>query len=175
GELVVIEPRRGAFEQMAARRPDLLPVTIVQRFGSWLFDGLMVCVCVGLPAFLATWWFGPGSLQQCDFVDGVEECSGLTPEALRFTRTAFWIFAAIFFVAYTRLTTMGRSLGKRATESEVVDGDTGEHIGWGRAAFRTLVAVLGTAAFGVTLLWVFTNSERRTLHDLVANTRVISP
>lgn len=166
---------RGAYEHLAARRPDLLPVTVPQRLGSWLVDSLMVCVCVGLPAFLATWWFGPDTLQSCEFVGGREVCTGLSPEALRFTRTAFWIFAAVFFVAYVRLTVHGRSLGKRATESAVVDGDTGENVGWGRATLRTLVAVLGTAAFGVTLLWAFTNAERRTLHDLAANTRVISP
>lgn len=162
-------------DAQADRRRDLLPVTVPQRLGSWCFDGLIVCITVGTPAFLATWWFGPDSLQQCDFVNGVEQCSGLTPEALRFTRTAFWVFAAVFFLAYTRLTTLGRSIGKRATESAVVDGVTGEYIGYPRAALRTLVAILGTVAFGVTLLWMFTNRERRTLHDLAAGTRVISP
>lgn len=166
---------RGPYERLAGRRPDLLPVTLPQRFGSWLVDALMVCVCVLLPAFLVTWWFGPDSLQSCTFVGEREVCTGLSPEALRFSRFAFWTFALVYFAAYTRQTTMGRSLGKGATESAVVDGDTGEEIGWGRAALRTFVAVLGTAAFGITLLWVFTNRERRTLHDLVANTRVISP
>ena len=73
-----------------------------------------------------------------------------------------------------RITT-GRSIGKRATETMVVDVASGQTIGYGRALLRTVLSVVGLAAFGVGLLFVLTNRQRRAAHDLVVGTRVISP
>ncbi len=153
----------------------LVPVSMVQRFGSWAFDAFLICVTVGVPALLVGWWFGPDSVRSCQFVDGSEVCAPLDAEALRFSRVTFWIFAGIYLLVYARATTRGRSVGKRSTESEVVDAHTGEYIGWPRAIVRTALAAIGTACFGVTLLFAFTNRERRTLHDAIVGTRVISP
>lgn len=153
----------------------LVPASMVQRVGSWVFDAFLICVTVGVPALLVGWWFGPDSMRSCRFVDGSEVCTVLDAEALRFSRITFWVFAGIYLLVFARATTRGRSVGKRSTESEVVDAHTGDHIGWPRAVLRTALAAIGTACFGVTLLFAFTNREHRTLHDVIVGTRVISP
>jgi uncharacterized RDD family membrane protein YckC len=48
-----------------------------------------------------------------------------------------------------------------------------ERPGFWRALLRTVVAYAGVACAGIGYLWIFTNRERRTWHDLCANTVVV--
>jgi len=159
----------------AAHRLDrYIAATIPQRLGALLVDILIFCVSVALPATLASSWFGPAAFTTCTFVDGSESCS-ITPEALRYTRTVFYALTAVWVLAYSWTISRGASIGKRATEVMVIDARTGATIGYWRAVSRTVLSMISFAAFGLGLLLIFTNRDRRAAHDYIMGTRVISP
>jgi uncharacterized RDD family membrane protein YckC len=145
-----------------------------QRLGALLVDGLLFLALVATPATLASWWFGPADFTNCEFVGSSESCS-ITPEALRFTRTVFYILTAVFIPLYARLISTGASIGKRSTECMVIDARTGLTIGYWRALARTVLSVIGVACFGLGLLFALANSQRLAVHDKIMGTRVISP
>ncbi len=151
-----------------------LVATTMQRLGALMVDVLLFIVTVMVPATLISWWFGPPEFTTCEFVGSSESCT-ITPEALRFTRTAAYTLAGLWVFAYAWVIATGASPGKRATEILVVDAETGDTITYRRALARTVLAVLGLAFFGIGLLFSLTNRHRRALHDLAVGTRVISP
>ena len=151
-----------------------IPASILQRIGALMVDVLLFIVTVMVPATLISWWFGPADFTSCEFVGNTERCS-TDPDALRFTRTVAYSLAALWVPAYALAITTGASIGKRATETRVVDASSGETIGFGRALARTLIAVVGLVCFGLGLIVALTNRHRRALHDLATGTRLISP
>lgn len=145
-----------------------------QRAGAVLVDCLLFSVLVAMPATLISWWFGPPAFTTCTIVGSSESCS-ITPEALRYTRTVFYMLASVFVLVYAYSTVRGASIGKRATEILVIDVETGDTVGYGRALVRTLLSIVSFALFGLGFFFAFTNEQRRTLHDVLTKTRVISP
>jgi uncharacterized RDD family membrane protein YckC len=67
----------------------------------------------------------------------------------------------------------GQTIGKMAMGLKVVGGD-GNRVGAGRALARTLAWIVSVAPLGLGLLPAAFDAERRTLHDRVAGTRVVS-
>jgi uncharacterized RDD family membrane protein YckC len=57
----------------------------------------------------------------------------------------------------------------------VIDAKTGETISFRRAVLRTLLSAVSLLFFFVGILVAITNRERRSAHDLIMGTRVISP
>ncbi len=160
----------------------MVPATRIQRLGSWIADAFVICVVVGVPSLLIEWWFGPdgGIATTCEFVDNgdrlVERCSGASPEGLRFSRITFWTLASIYLTVYAvRIGRTGTTIGKRSSETQVVDAKHGEPIGVRRAVLRTIVGTLATACFGLNQVVALLDRERRGLHDRIAGSRVISP
>ncbi len=151
-----------------------LPASLLQRAGALLVDALLFACLVLVPTTLITWWFGPEAKTFCQIRNGSESCS-VTPEALRFTRSVFWPIASVFVLVYSRSIAQGASIGKKATEIVVVDAETARPISYGRALARTVLSVVSVAAFGLGMLLALTNPQRRTLHDYIVRTRVISP
>ena len=151
-----------------------IPASILQRLGALMVDVLLFIVTVMVPATLISWWFGPEDFSSCEFVGNVERCS-TDPDALRFTRTVAYSLAALWIPAYALAITTGASIGKRATETRVVDASTGETIGFARALARTLIAVVGLGFFGLGMIVALTNRQRRALHDFATGSRLISP
>ena len=66
----------------------------------------------------------------------------------------------------------GQTLGKIATGVKVVKVN-GEPIGYGRALGRWLALLLSTITLGIGYLMAGIRSDKRSLHDLVAGTRVM--
>ena len=67
----------------------------------------------------------------------------------------------------------GATAGKRIVGLRVVDAQTGGPIGFGRAAVRRVVYVLGGLILYFGWLWMFTNSRRQTWHDKAAGSLVV--
>ena len=139
-----------------------------------LVDCLLFTVTVAVPATLISWWFGPPDFTICTSTGSSESCS-VTPEALRYTRTVFYILAAVFVLVYARSTARGASIGKRSTEVLVIDVENGATIGYARALVRTLLSIVSFGLFGLGFFFALTNDKRRTFHDVLTRTRVISP
>lgn len=154
--------------------PHYISATIVQRLGSWIADGLLFVCLVMVPSVLISWWFGPDDFTLCTFVGRVESCS-ISDAALQYTRTVFYGLTTIYILIYSRYIARGATIGKRSTETMVVNAATGDTISYARAVGRTVLSIVSIAAFGLGMFVALTNKERRTAHDLLMGTRVISP
>jgi uncharacterized RDD family membrane protein YckC len=65
----------------------------------------------------------------------------------------------------------GRTPGAMATGVRVARPD-GSRIGLGTAAVRQAMAIVSAIPLGLGYLWMLWDAEKRTWHDMVANTRV---
>ncbi len=86
------------------------------------------------------------------------------------------VSTTLVFVVYESLMYQwrGQTLGKMALKVRVVQPDGNPELGVGRSWGRAILkAVLGYG-FGLDYLPAFFTSERTTLHDLIARTRVVS-
>lgn len=151
-----------------------LPATVMQRLGALVVDILLFIVTVMVPATLISWWFGPEDTVTCEFIGSSESCT-TNPDALAFTRRVAYALALIWLPLYAWTISKGSSIGKQSTEAMVIDMETGETISFGRALVRTVIAVIGFAAFGLGLALMLTNRRRLALHDILLGTRVIAP
>jgi len=164
----------------ASRRPGwFLDAAYWQRAGALLVDALVFLVVVPLPTVLALWFFGEGGLTpSCTVVGGIEtggETCRTSPGDVALSRTVFWTMAVAYGLVYSAQIGRGRTLGRRATECEVVDATTEEPIGFGRGLGRTLAMLVSAAPLGLGFLWPLWDPRRRTFHDMIARTRVVSP
>jgi len=96
-------------------------------------------------------------------------------------------FLVIFIVQMVLLATRGQTIGKIIMKIRIVDAQTGAHPGWARlillrtivnglisGALNVIPAVgqgLGGLYFIIDSLFIF-RSDHRTIHDLIAGTRV---
>ncbi len=152
----------------------------MQRCGAIMVDILVFCAFVATPAWLISWAFGPGGMTGCGTAamrngNLADDTCLITPEALRFTRIVFYSLWVVWVLVYSRSIARGASMGKRAVEIMVIDATTGDTISYRRALGRTVLSILSFACFGLGILVSLTNRDRRTAHDLVMGTRVISP
>lgn len=137
---------------------------------------MLFCVVVLVPAWLISWAFGPGGMTGCNLpANNLDGACIISPEALRYTRIVFYSVSALWVLWYSRSISQGASVGKRSTEIMVIDATTGETISYRRAVLRTLLSVVSMLFFFLGMLVAITNRERRTAHDLIMGTRVISP
>ena len=81
---------------------------------------------------------------------------------------AGFIYTALFFKY------RGATPGKLLFGLRVVDSDTGLYIGWGKTLLREYIGkFVGTVLLFSGFIMVGVRKDKRGLHDLVANTRVI--
>jgi len=101
--------------------------------------------------------------------------------------TTLLAFLVVFIVQMVLLATRGQTIGKIIMKIRIVDAQTGEHPGWARLILlRTIVnglisgalnvipvvgQGLGGLYFIIDSLFIF-RSDHRTIHDLIAGTRV---
>ena len=82
---------------------------------------------------------------------------------------------AIFIVQMILLVTRGQTIGKIVLKIRIVDAETGEHPGGWRII---MLRVIAHAILLVTIIYLPIDSlfifrkDRRTIHDLIAQTRV---
>ena len=89
-------------------------------------------------------------------------------------------FLAVQGYQWYLISTTGQSIGKKVIGTRIVDFDNGSNPGFVRAVILRLwvpgaigaVPWIGGCFGLINVLWIF-SSERRCLHDLIANTRVI--
>jgi uncharacterized RDD family membrane protein YckC len=87
---------------------------------------------------------------------------------------------AIEIYQWVLISTSGQSIGKKVVGTRIVDFDNGSNPGFVKAVILRIwvVGLIGAVpyiggCFGlINILWIF-GSERRCLHDLIANTRVV--
>lgn len=67
----------------------------------------------------------------------------------------------------------GQTLGMRAWKIRLITVDGGP-VTWRQAILRCGWALAGAAPFGLGYLWPLVDPERRSLHDIASNTRVVA-
>jgi uncharacterized RDD family membrane protein YckC len=69
--------------------------------------------------------------------------------------------------------TSGQTLGKRALSIRVVDADTGDSIGVGRALARWFGRILSTIVIYLGYLWMLWDRNKQTWHDKLSSSVVV--
>ena len=132
--------------------------SIGKRFGAAFIDGLIT----GIPMWIVIM-----------VVMGASGARGMSGTA-RFTSPAFYFFS-LAAVAYQALmlASRGQTLGKMALKVKVVRAD-GSNISTGQAWGRELSRMVLGCLYIVDYLPAFFTADKRTLHDMIANTRVVN-
>lgn len=156
------------------------------RLVAWLIDGsiysvvAMVAVIIGVILLIAMVGIDFSDLADFDLEDLLRPFLGV----IAFTLLSLFV---VFIVQMALLATRGQTIGKIIMGIRIVDARTGEHPGWARLILlRTIVnwLISGTLNavplvgpglsgiyFIVDSLFIF-REDRRTIHDLIAGTRV---
>ena len=151
------------------------------RLVAWLIDALIYFLVTMVAVMIGVAIAGLGFSDLVDFADGFFRAIVLV---IVLTLLAFLV---IFIVQMVLLATRGQTIGKIIMKIRIVDAQTGEHPGWARLILlRTIVnglisgvlnAIpvvgqgLGSLYFIIDSLFIF-RADRRTIHDLIAGTRV---
>ena len=154
------------------------------RLGAWLIDiaiYLTVMIVVGFIAFVV---LGVG-FGISDIFGGLFAVSFTA--LLAAMMLPIFAGALVFIVQMTLLAARGQTIGKMALNIRIVDAQTGEHPGWVRLILLrsivngliivvlNLIPVIGQGLGGlyfiVDSLFIF-REDRRTIHDMIAGTRV---
>lgn len=150
------------------------------RFGATLIDGFMFSV----PAYVLWLAFVPSLLtddrfELCENEFGQQEfCNPVTASDFRgiFAAMAiFWVATMVGAIVYVGWLDgrSGQTLGRRATGIRVVDADTLQPIGPGRAVGRHLLKILSAMPCYLGFLWMLWDDRGQAWHDKLVNTMVI--
>ena len=85
--------------------------------------------------------------------------------------TAIWMVIGIAYQVIF-LGMRGQTIGKILLKIKVVNAD-GSNINYGKATGRTFAELLSGFTFGIGYIIAFFDSQKRTLHDRLAGTRVV--
>lgn len=127
-----------------------------RRAAAWLYDLFLLTATLfvaAIPVVVAT---------------------GATVTEQPLARLAFqaYLLGIIFLFHGWFWTHGGQTLGMRAWRLRVVT-ESGGALDWTDAVRRFATAMLSLAAFGLGLLWMFVDRERRGWHDRLSGTRVV--
>ena len=103
---------------------------------------------------------------------------GIEPEAMQHSiwsgfgfGFAFWVLAISFLNRVLIQGISRASIGKKIFQLELVS--TGEPLSWRQMSIRWALSLGSAAALGAGYAYAFFNVEGKTLHDLVAGTKVL--
>ncbi|MEK7423023.1 MAG: RDD family protein [Actinomycetota bacterium] len=143
------------------------------RFGGMLVDGL-ISIVFSAPG-IAYFFAGPSEIRACT-VNGEEGFCDLPTNATFAIAGILWAVGAIaFLVLYCKkVGATGQSWGAKAVGNKIVDVNTGQPIGTGRAFGRTLFRsfVSGSVCF-LGFLWALWDPKKQTWHDKVVSSIVV--
>jgi len=100
---------------------------------------------------------------------------GLASNTVLLVTPVLGLLVALFALAAFDGSQRGASPGKRLLSTKVVDAETAQPIGLRRGLLRRVVYFLGGLPLYAGWLWIFTNRECRSWHDIAARTIVVRP
>ena len=163
---------------MPAEEPATELASPWERLVAWIIDGLIYFAVIVVAVFIGIAIAGVGLSDLIDF--DLEFFLGALAIVIVLVLLAF---LAIFIVQIVLLVTRGQTIGKIIMKIRIVDAVTGQHPGWARLillrtivnsviiSFLNILPGAGGAYFLVDSLFIF-RADHRTIHDLIAGTRV---
>jgi uncharacterized RDD family membrane protein YckC len=85
-----------------------------------------------------------------------------------------FILVALVYFTYFHATSAGQSIGNKILGIRVLDATTGRSLPYVRAFVRALVSNLSAIALFLGYLWMLWEPRKRTWHDIVADSLVVS-
>lgn len=131
------------------------PAPLGRRLAAVIYDSLLVIALWFLAGFAALPFTGGQAVSQGHPV---------------FMLLLYGILAAFFIWFWTR---GGQTLGMRAWRLQIRRADTGQGISLTQAGLRLLLAVPSWGFFGLGVLAMLVDPQRRTLHDRLSGTEII--
>jgi uncharacterized RDD family membrane protein YckC len=143
--------RRTAIPEVAftAPPPGLVQAGFWRRFLSLVIDAILIAIVVS--PFARTVEIGPNHV-----------AIGYNPAAVPVHFVYAWLMIALV---------RGQTLGAMITSVRVLRAN-GEPVELGRSVARAAMAVVSGLVLGLGYLWAAWDPEKRTWHDMVADTRV---
>ena len=177
GEISEVDPGNRWGPPQSAGEPAKELASPGVRLVAWIIDSLIYLVIIIIPVTVfAIDLYG---VSDATFDDGV----GVSLLAISMIFLPPLALLAVFIVQMVLLAARGQTIGKILMKIRIVDAQTGEHPGWARLVLRRtslnwfVFGVLNATGVGgmvymlVDSLFIF-RSDHRTIHDLIAGTRV---
>ena len=132
----------------------LAPAGLFRRLGAFVYDILLLTAILFIAAFVAL------------LFSGGEAVDPGNP----WYQTYLFLLSYIFFAWFW--TRGGQTLGMRAWRLRVESMD-GSPINLGQALLRFMAGMATMMTGGLAMLWMFINKDKRALHDIFSDTRVV--
>ena len=155
-------------------REGVMPAAGMRYAGFWIrvLAFLIDSVILGTVSSILQYAMFPATLTNTPITPGSNPFDTLGPALAR----AGWaiLVSTLFSMTYSAwfIGALGATPGLMALGLKVVRPD-GSSIGYGRAVGRYFAAMLGGMILGIGYLLVAFDSEKRALHDMICDTRVI--
>lgn len=137
------------------------------RFVAALIDGIIVSIPVFILAVIISIIAGAGSIAAGSTSQSVNTASAGT--TILIDLIAFVITVGYFVYFWGR----GQTLAMRLFRLRVADANTGQPIGYGRAALRYVGYVVSALVCYIGLIWAAFDSRKQGWHDKIASTVVL--
>ncbi len=142
-----------------------------QRVVATIIDGLIgfVFVLPGLIVVMA----GPTEIAGCTINGEPMLCEQPTGTTLGIAILLYVIGGLAYLVLYCRMLGKGATWGRKAMGYQILDAQTGQPIGTGRAVGRFFARILDQIPCYLGYLWPLWDAENRTFSDMIVGTRAI--
>jgi uncharacterized RDD family membrane protein YckC len=156
-------------------REGVMPAVGMRYAGFWIrvVAFLIDSVILGIVSSILQYAMFPATLTTTPIPPGSNPFDTLGPAMAR----AGWAILASTLISVTYsawfIGALGATPGLMALGLKVVRPD-GSSVGYGRAVARYFAAMLGGMILGIGYLLVAFDSEKRALHDMICDTRVIN-
>jgi len=145
------------------------------RLGGWLLDALLYGVLMAVLATPGLILFFNTLSDECVTIANQTRCSDdVAGGVIASIALMFVGFIIVAFVYLFQLAKSGRTWGRKIVGIKVINEQTGEAPGWGKAIGRQLFAsFISAQIIYIGYLWMLWDDKKQTLHDKVAGTHVI--
>jgi uncharacterized RDD family membrane protein YckC len=142
-----------------------------QRVVATIIDGIIGAL-FALPGFVVL-LAGPSEIAPCTIDGELFLCDQPTGTTAGIAILLYIVGAVVYLVLYCRLLGRGATWGRKAMGYRILDAQTGQPIGTGRAVGRYFANILNAIPCYLGYLWPLWDSEKRTFSDMIVGTRAI--
>jgi uncharacterized RDD family membrane protein YckC len=142
-----------------------------QRVVATIIDGIIGAL-FALPGFVVL-LAGPTEIAPCTINGEAYLCEQPTDSTLGIAVLLYIVGAVVYLVLYCRLLGKGATWGRKAMGYRILDAQSGQPIGTGRAVGRFFARILDGIPCYLGYLWPLWDAENRTFSDMVVGTRAI--